>query len=335
LWDHAVRICLIAQIIREAELKCSPESVSGFLTGSGLKIAKVGLESGSLTHWLTKGLKDDKFNVVVMESTKMAAILKTIINKTDKNDARGIADALRAGHYSECIHRSDEAMHSQTIMNGRKGLVKARTAIINNIKGLVKPYGIKLGKGEPVGFRERVMEEINAFPKDFSDALSGLLNVLQMLNEEIGKSDKRIQCRGKDDEVIQLFKTIDGVGPITAAVYKAELDDPGRFQTSKNVPAFLGLTPRQYSSGEVHNQGRISKKGSIHLRYLLVKAANYLLTRCQKWSALKAWGLKIQKSKGHKKACVAVARKLAIIMHRMWVTKKPFDRKKPKEKIAA
>ena len=135
---------------------------------------------------------------------------------------------------------------------------------------------------------------------------------------------------------MQLLRTIDGVGPITALAFKAEIDDPKRFENSKDAAAYIGLTPSQYSSGEVHRQGGISKKGSKRTRYLLVEAASALLTRCKVWSKLKAWGMKLQKKKVTRKATVAIARKLAVIMHRMLITRKPFERSSgKKEPVAA
>jgi transposase len=137
------------------------------------------------------------------------------------------------------------------------------------------------------------------------------------------------------DEDVKLLQTVDGVGPITALAFKAEIDNPKRFDDSKDAAAYVGLTPRQYSSGETHRQGGISKRGSKRTRYLLVEAASALLTRCKMWSKVKAWGMKLQKKKGNRKAIVAVARKLAVIMHKMLITKKPFERSPEKKEMLA
>jgi transposase len=166
--------------------------------------------------------------------------------------------------------------------------------------------------------------------------IKSLLNILDTLEEEIKELDQVVKEIGKKDEKVKLLQTIDGVGPITALAFVAEVDDPKRFEDSKDVAAYIGLTPTQYSSGEIQRQGGISKKGSKHTRCLLVEAATTLLTRCQVWSKIKAWGLKLMRKIGKKKAIIAVARKLAVTMHRMLITQKPFERSsKKKEALEA
>lgn len=334
----SVFVCILdekGKVVREAELVSHPDAVSAFLFGTGLAITKVGLESGSLTHWLTKGLRNAGFHVTPMESRKMAAILATVINKTDQNDARGIAEALRAGHYKECVHRSDDAMEVRTVLHARSTLVRERTHLTSSIKGHLKVYGIKLGAGRRKGFSQEVEEAIESRSEHVKVALRSLLKCLEVLDREIAELDKCVKSIAKNDEDIRILKTIDGIGDITALAYKAELDDPKRFLNSRDVGAYIGLTPRQYSSGEVHKQGRISKQGSKEVRHLLVEAANVILTRCKVWSSLKAFGMRLMKKKGKKKAEVAVARKLAVIMHKMLLTKQEFKRSKKEKKEEA
>jgi transposase len=324
-----VFICIInekGKIIKEQEMVSTPEGIGGFLMGTGLKIEKVGLESGSLTHYLKKGLQEMGFEVIAMEARKMAAILSTVINKTDKNDARGIAEALRAGHYRECVHRSDEAMEIRTLLHGRQTAIEERSHVTTSIKGHLKVYGIKLGKGTGKDFRSKVEQSIVDLKPRIKQVIGCLLNILDALNAEIKELDKLVKDAGKEDEDVKLLQSMDGVGPITALAFKAEIDDAKRFEDSKDVGAYIGLTPSQYSSGETNRQGGISKQGSKQVRCLLVEAATVLLTRSKAWSKLKAWGLKLMKKKGKKKAIIAVARKLAVILHRMLVTKKPFER---------
>lgn len=338
----SIFVCIVdekGKVIRESELVTNPDAVAGFLYGTGLEISKVGLESGSLTHWLTKGLRSSGFDVAPIESRKMAAILATVVNKTDENDARGIAEAIRTGHYQECIHRSDEAMEIRTTLHSRASLVRERTHLVSSLKGHLKVYGITLGKGRTKEFASGVEKAIKDRSPHVKTAISALLNCLEVLDLEISRLDKVVKELGKKDEGVKLLKTIDGVGDITALSFKAEIDDPNRFDNSRDVGCYLGLTPRQYSSGEVNRQGRISKQGSKEVRYLLVEAANVLLTRSKKWSPLKVFGMKLMKKKGKKKAEVAVARKLAVMMHSMLVSGKEFCRKskenRRKEKLAA
>lgn len=336
---NTVFICIVdekGKVVREQEVSSTPETIGGFLLGTGLEIAKIGLESGNLTHYLTKGLLAKNYEVIVMESRKMAAILAVTINKTDKNDARGLANALRVGHYKTCVHRSDDALETRTLLHGRGTLVDERTHLVCSIKGHLKVYGIKLGKGKDKTFRTKVEDAISSLKMSVQKTIQALLNVLDALDLEIKNLDKEVVQLGKRDADVQLLQSIDGVGPITALAFKAEMDDPQRFENSKDAGAYVGLTPTQYSSGETQRQGGISKKGSRRTRCLLVEAATSLLMRSKKWSKLKAWGMKLLKKKGAKKAIIAVARKMAVMMHRMLITKQPFKRtdKKTEEKAA-
>lgn len=334
-----VFICVLSQggkIVRECELASTPEAIGSFLMGTGLKVEKIGLESGNLTHWLKKGLLEQGYEVVAMETRKMAAILATVINKTDTNDARGIAEALRAGHYQECVHRSDDALESRTILHCRQTLTREKTHLLNSLKGHLKMYGIKLGKGRKKDFAQMLEEKMALLSERIKNSIRSLVRVLEKLDVELEQFDKEIKEIAKEDEDVKLLKSIDGIGEITALAFKAEIDDPKRFSDSKDVAAYLGLTPTQYSSGEVKRQGRISKKGSKEVRYLLVEAATVQLSRCRAWSKHKAWGIKLAKKKGMKKAQVALARKLAVTMHSMLINREEFKRGTPKkEKKAA
>ncbi len=331
-------ICILdekGKRLLEGEVDSTPEAVSDFLQKTGLEIEQIGLESGNLTHYLKKGLLKMSYRVAVMESRKMAAILATIINKTDKNDARGIAEALRVGHFQECVHRSDEAVEIRTLLHMRQTAIEEKTHIINSLRGHLKIYGIKFSKKAGKGFRGMVEKAIENLSPRIHRAVLSLLNILDTLNKEIQVLSKEVESVASTNEDVQLLQTVDGVGPITALAFKAEVDDPKRFVDSKDVAAYIGLTPSQYSSGEVHRQGGISKKGSKRTRYLLVEAASALLTRCKVWSKLKAWGMKLQKKKGTRKATVAIARKLAVIMHKMLVTRKSFERSSAKKETVA
>lgn len=321
--------------LQEGEVDSTPDAIRDFLKKTGLKIEKIGLESGSLTHYLKNGLLKMGYRVTVMESRKMAAILSTIINKTDKNDARGIAEALRVGHFQECVHRSDDAVEVRTLLHLRQTAIEERTHIITSLRGHLKVYGIKFSKKAGKTFRKMVEEGIKDLRPRVQRSIQSLLNILDSLNREIKELTKEVENVSAESEDVKLLQTVDGVGPITALAFKAEIDDPKRFKDSKDAAAYIGLTPKQYSSGEVHRQGGISKKGSKRTRYLLVEAASALLTRCRTWSKLKAWGMKLQKKKGNRKAVVAVARKLAVMMHKMLMTKKPFERNPEKKETVA
>lgn len=334
-----VSICILnkdGQVVREVELTTDPDTIYGFLVGTGLKITTIGLESGSLTHWLTKKLREYGYEVHPMESRKMAAILAaTKVNKTDKNDARGIAEALRAGHYSKCVHRSDTMMELRTVLKSRDLLVKQRTRITNNIKGCLKIFGIKLSKGINKDFSAKVMKAIEYEAEAIKISIKSLLACFSALENEIKSFDKWLKRQSSQMQEAQQLKSVDGVGEITALAFLTEIDDALRFKRSRDVAAYLGLTPSQYSSGEIQKQGRISKRGTGFTRSLLIEAATTLLTRSKHWSPIKAWGMKLMRKKGAKKAIVAVARKLATTMHSMLVKKTFYDRRGEKLKALA
>lgn len=325
-----VSLCVVdedGKTVREIDLATDPDTIHGYLLGTGLEIKKIGLESGSMTHWLTNELREYEYEVHPMEARKVAAILGTIVNKTDKNDARGIAEILRTGHYNKCVHRSDEAMELRTVLNSRDLLVRQRTQITNSIRGFLKTYGILLPKGRNKDFGEKVMEAIASKQEHVILSLRSLLTCLATTENEIKNFDRLLKQHAASVDDAKLLKSVDGIGDITALAFLTEIDDPSRFKRSRNVAAYLGLTPRQYSSGETQKQGRISKQGSVYVRYLLIEAATTMLTRCKHWSPIKAWGMKLMKKIGKKKAIVAVARKLAVTMHSMLKSKKTYDRR--------
>ena len=280
-------ICILdeqGKRIQEEVVDSTPEAIHQYLIKTELKIEQVGLESGNLTHYLKKGLLKNQYRVAIMESRKMAAILATLINKTDKNDARGIAEALRVGHFQECVHRSDEATEIRSLLHLRQTAVEERTHVVNSLRGHLKIYGIKFDKKAGKTFREIVEKSIAELSPRVQRSVQSLLNILDVLDREIKALNQEVEAVAAEDEDIKLLQTVDGVGPIIALAFKAEIDDPKRFEDSKDVAAYVGLTPSQYSSGETNRQGGISKKGSKRTRYLLVEAASALLTRCKKWS---------------------------------------------------
>jgi transposase len=203
-------------------------------------------------------------------------------------------------------------------------MVQQRTEMKNHIRGILKTYGIRLGAVGPTKFSATVKRCLEGFDILVCETIEASLAIFDLVHEKLSILDaKLLEIARKDLEIRQLM-TIPGIGPITAMTYKAEIFDPTRFSDSRTVGAYLGMTPKQYSSGEIHKQGRISKCGSKELRSLLTEAGVVVLTRSQKWSKVKAWGLKLMRKKGIKKAALAVGRKLAVIMHRMLVSGKEF-----------
>lgn len=314
-------ICVLddsGKIIHEGCEKTDPHAIADFLNQKGFKDCILGFESGCLTHYLMKGFKDKALHAVCMDARKLNPILSAMkINKTDKNDARGIADVLRCNMYNPIHCKSENSIEKGILLTARKALVQQQVQLKNTVRGLLKTFGIRVGSVGNKSFSKEIKKLIENLVDLCKNAILALLDVFDKTNEEIGNFDQKIRQIAYEDKEVQRLMTIPGIGPITALTFKNEIFDYSRFKNSKSVGAYLGMTPTQYASGEIQRQGHVSKCGSIELRSLLVEAGVVLLTRSKKWSKLKAWGLKIMRKKGLKKAAVAVGRKLAVIMHHM------------------
>lgn len=319
----------------EKSVKTDPQTIASYLKGLDLDLKLIGLESGSISHWLTTELKSFDMPVKCIDARHISAVLSVNINKTDRNDARGLADAMRCGLYKEVKIKSREDIAICTLLNSRKQLVNQRVEVMGCIRGLLKTFGIRLGfLGKNLKGVEVLKASLSSLPKHAVSGIEQLLESLKALLKSIEALDKEIKGLVKETKQAQVLMSIPGIGPITALHFLAEIFDPHRFTHSKSVGAYVGMTPRQYSSGETHRQGRISKCGPKDLRSLLMEAGVVILTRTRSWSKLKAWGLKIQKKHGLKKAATAVGRKLSVMMHRMLLTNEEFKFSEEK-KLAA
>jgi transposase len=314
-------------VMREEDISTDPSAIAYFLKGTGFKFESIGLESGSYSHWLVDGLRDFELPAICIDARQAHGILSAKINKNDKNDAKGIANLMRAKLYCEVHHKSQKAIDIGCLMKARETIVCRKVDIRNSIRGLLKSYGInpKVGSCSEDTFIKKVEQCLKGLPEDLHIIFSSLFNILKALAKEEKELDQMVLKKAKEDENVKLLMTTPGIGVITAMTFISEIDDPRRFTDSRDVGAYLGLTPKLYESGQSSVQGKISKRGPRRLRSLLTEAAIVLLCRSKKWSVLKKWGLQIAKQKGLKKAKVAVARKLAVILHCMWLEKKPFS----------
>ena len=320
-------ICIVneqGKIVHESEVKTDPHVLADAIEKTGLQIELVGFESGSLSHYLSQGFKERVLNTVCIDARKMHTLLSIRVNKTDKNDARGIADALRTGMFTRVHEKPQESIDRGTVLAMRRCMVNQRTDIKNHIRGILKAYGIRLGSVGAERFSEKVKACIETLDPLVRITIEGMLELFELFNKKNTQVDQELLAIAQKDREVRLLMTAQGVGPIIALTFKAEIHDPTRFKDSRTVGAYLGMTPIQYSSGETTKQGRISRCGSKELRFLLAEAGLVILTRSKKWSKLKAWGLKLMRKKGIKKASLAVGRKLAVIMHRMLIEEKEF-----------
>lgn len=318
---RSVAVCIIdndGKVRLERSVPSDVPDLVRCLSEFGEPIHQVGLEAGTLTQHLTYGLREAGFDVVCMEARQVAAALSAMRNKTDKHDARGIAQILRSGWYSRVHVKSVESHHLRALLTSRKVMQRKCIDLENEIRGLLKVFGVKLPMRLSRGAFDVAVRDTIESDAALSRALLPMLHARQMLFETFMELDRRVRKAAHEDEVCTRFMGIPGVGEITALSFKAAVDDPARFKSSRTVGAHFGLTPRRFQSGEKDNSGRISHAGDSDVRATLYAAANAMLMRSITWSSLKAWGMRLMKTKGRRRAIVAVARKLAVVLHRMW-----------------
>jgi len=301
-----------------------PAAIAAVIAARAPEARRIGLETGQMSNWLTLSLRRRGLPVVCLDARHAKAALQLQINKTDANDAFGLAQVVRTGWYREIAVKSMDAHTLRSLLVARSQLVSHRQAIANTIRGLLKTFGIVIARGSKGIFSARVREAAGD-DATIMAIIDPLLAAWQTLREQIAVFDRQIVSRAKADATARLLMTVPGVGVIVALAYTAVIDDPARFKHSASVGAYLGLTPRRYQSGEVDVTGHISRCGDALLRSYLFEAATVILQRYTKPSDLKTWGLALAKRIGMRRAKVALARKLAVVMHRMWIDGTTFD----------
>lgn len=332
--DVSLRTCAICVVdskgtfLHERDLPCEIEAIAGYLTALPVSITRIGFESGTLSQHLFYGLKAEGFDVVCMEARQVNAALSAMRNKTDRNDARGIAQILRTGWFSPVHMKSREAHGVRALLSTRKALLSKTIDLANEVRGLLKIFGIRLPKTVKHGSFDGVVRPMIEMDEVLGHAMLPLLDARLVLYQHFLELDRRVKHAASRDEVCMRMMTVPGVGPIAALTFKAAVDDPARFKRSRTVAAHFGLTPRRYQSGEHDNPGRISKAGDRDVRATLYAAANALLMRTMAGSQIKSWGMRLMRTKGRRRAVVAVARKLAVLLHRMWTDGTEFRSEK-------
>jgi len=244
-------------------------------------------------------------------------------NKTDRNDARGIAQIMRTGWYCAVHVKSPACRSWRALLTARRMVLNKRCDVENGIRALLREVGLKVGTPSRKDFPARV-RELTADEPVLASLAESLLSVVEVMTKEVERLTKRVLDEVKVEPTCRQLMMVPGVGPLTALAFRAIIDQPDRFRKSRDVGAHLGLTPRRYQSGETDVQGDISRCGDELARTALYEAAHSLLIRSTKWSALRAWGMNIAKRRGMARARVAVARKLAVILHRMWADGSEF-----------
>jgi len=313
-------VCIVddaGKLVREAKVASEPEALLAVLRNPIYRFKRIGLEAGPLSQWLFSALAEAGLPVICVETRHMRAVLQAQINKTDRNDACGMAQMMRAGLYRPVHVKTLRSQKLRMLLTHRKLLQSKAIAIDNDLRGTLRNFGLKVGVVGASKFEARIRELVENLP-DLAELVEPMLIVRRTLREQIGILHGRLLAIVRNDDVCRRLMTVPGVGPVVALTYRATVDVPARFRTSKAVGAVFGLTPSRYQSGEINRTGAISRCGDEMMRAMLYEAAHIMLVRLTRWSWLKAWAMKIARRRGMKKAIVALARRLAVIMHRIW-----------------
>jgi transposase len=314
-------VCIVDEagdICREVKVASHPEDLAQLLKDPAWRFARVGLEAGPLSQWLFSGMVEAGLPAICIETRHTKAFLKAQVNKSDRNDARGIAQMMRVNLFRPVHVKTLASQKHRALLTARKLLQEKAQAIENDIRGLLRNFGLKVGAVSALKFEQRILALVEDMP-ELADIMGPLLTSRKQLRGAFMTLHRKLLSIVRDHAVCRRLMTIPGVGPVVSLAFSSTIDVPARFKKSKAVGPALGLTPVLNQSGESHRMGRISLCGDDMMRHLLYEAAQVMLTRVLKWSWLKAWAMNVARRRGQQKAIVALARRLAVIMHRMWI----------------
>ena len=329
-------VCVVdasGRIVREDKVASEPEALIAWLGSLGLSLVRIGLEAGPLSQWLYAAMREAGLAIELLETRHVHSALKAMPVKSDRNDARGIAQLMRLGWFRPVHCKSIAAQEMRALLTARKLIQSKLFDVEMSLRGILRGFGLKVGKTTPRRFPGRI-QELVAGHVTLEAIAAAMLSAHEVLLREFNAFEKQLRTMARLDPRTRLLMSAPGVGPIVALAYVSAVDDPGRFKSSKAVGAHFGLTPKKYQSGETDVTGRISKVGDAAVRTALYEAAHVLLVRTVKGSGLKSWAMKLARRAGMKKAKVALARKLAVILHRMWVDGTTFVSTAPNKPAA-
>lgn len=324
---EASSVCVVdgtGSVLREAKVASEPAALVGWLLDFGFPLCRIGLEAGPLSQWLYAGLREAGLAVELLETRHVRDAFKAMSVKTDRKDARGIAQLMRLGWFRPVHCKSLAAQETRALLTARKLLQTKRHDLEMSLRGILRGFGLKVGKTTPRRFAVRVCELVSEH-ETLRGIAAGLLAARAALEREFAALEKQLRAIARGDARARLVMTTPGVGVLTALTFVSAIDDVARFKSSRQVGAHFGLTPKRYQSGEKDVSGRISKIGDRAVRTALYEAANVILTRPVKGSGLKGWATRLARRAGPRKAKVALARKLAVILHRMLADGTAFD----------
>jgi transposase len=321
-------ICVVdasGKIVREGKVASEPETLIDYFGSLRLPVVRIGLEAGPLSQWLYAAMKEAGLAVELLETRHVHDAFKAMPVKSDRNDARGIAQLMRLGWFRPVHCKSLAAQELRAVLTARKLVQSKLRDIENSLRGILRGFGLKVGHTTARSFAGRIRELV-AGQANLETIAQALLAVHAVLLREFNGFERRVRTMAREHVKARLLMTTPAVGPIVALTYAGAIDDPARFKSSKQTGAHFGLTPKKYQSGNTDITGRISKIGDAAVREALYQAAHVMLTKPVKGCPqLKSWAMRIARRAGMRKAKVALARKLAVVMHRMLADDKPFN----------
>jgi transposase len=314
-------VCVIdaaGRRIAETLLPTEPELLVAWLRRQADAYERLGLEACPLSDWLHDELAAAGLPVVCLETHQLRATLAAMTHKTDRNDARGIAQVLRTGWFKAVHAKSRESRRWRSLVVSRRLLVRQALKLENSLRGTLKAFGHKLPRGTRGRFGAAVLERLDGDPALLAVARP-LLEARRALLAGVEALHRQLLAAVRADPACRRMMAVPGVGPVTAMAFRAAVDDPARFRSSKAVGAAFGLVPRKHQSGGVDRDGHITRAGDGLVRTALYEAATTLLARVRQSSRLRTWAAGLAERVGSRRARVGVARKLAVVLHRIWL----------------
>jgi transposase len=313
----------VEKVVWRGTVASTPDAIAEAVKKHAPRAVRIGLEAGQLASWLYHGLNSKGFPVICVDARHAKAALSLRVNKTDANDALGLAQIMRVGWFRKVEVKGHDTQALRALLVARAQLVSQVTTLKNCVRGILKVFGRILRKKLRAQFIDQAREAIGD-DATLAATVEPLLRTLAATIEQLKVYDRATLRHARNDGTVRHLMSAPGVGPIVAMGYITCIETPARFGSCSAVGAYLGMTPRRYQSGEVDLAGRVSKRGDNMVRGLLFEAAKVVLSRSAKPSDLQAWGRSLARRIGNKKATMAVARKLAVILHRMWATGERF-----------
>ena len=325
--DKTTHICVVegeGTVVRRDVVASDPDVLAKWLKRHCPGLVRVVLETGALSSFLYHGLIEREVPVTCICARHAKKALSARVNKSDANDAESLAQLARTGWF-KAVHMKAEGTHvDRAALKIREQLVSSRNAMASQLRGMLKLFGLRLGKVTTPGKRRERLAALFGQRPDLEPVFAGLVASIEALEAQIARSLKRLEQRAAADPVCVRLMSVPGVGPVTALTFTSSVEDPARFRRSSDAGAYAGLVPRRSQSGERDYTGHISKAGDPLLRSALYEAANSLLVRVKRPCALQHWGCRLAEAKGGKRARVAVARKLAALLHHLWRSETEF-----------